>query len=313
MRIHVATLAIAGLVLSACGSASEDADASTDTDSPATTPGVYVPVSDVTSHAAIGQDAAAARAAMEPAEEGGLVDWTAVAAAIEKGGASVKGDGTVRTIAALAEDHPALAAVNAALTGNGDAPVRRQQVDKGITVLLAAKVADELDAAAEKLADGNTDKEEGAPHNVDEAWAFFVAEDQGPAVTADKRAADFGLEGKVREPIIDALTDAQQAAIAGDEEAYTEAADQVRAGLNYVFYLATYKYLDHEADDTVHKAEGMSFFLGIQPLLEAEASDAAEAIAAAYTDADTQAGRAALNSPASIQALGLSGHALLDD
>jgi hypothetical protein len=239
---------------------------------------------------------------MEPAAEGGVVDWTTVAAAIGQGSASVKRDGTVGTIATLAEDHPALVAVNAALTGNGDAAVRRQQVDKGITVLLAAKVADELDAAAAKLADGNTDMEEGVPHNVDEAWAFFVAEDQGPAVTADKRAATWP-RGQGARADHWRTHRCPAACIAGDEDAYEEAADQVRAGLNYIFYLATYKYLDHEANDAVHKAEGMSFFLGIQPVLEAEASDAADTIVTAYADADAQAGRAALNSPESIQAM----------
>lgn len=78
--------------------------------------------------------------------------------------------------------------------GASDA-VRAQQVDKGISVLLAAKVMEELESAAEKVAAGKTDPAAGAPHNVDETWAFFTARGKGPASTAEKRAADFKRGG----------------------------------------------------------------------------------------------------------------------
>lgn len=228
-----------------------------------------------------------------------------------QGGASRKGDGSLRTLAGIASDHPATAIVNAAIDGSGDSAgaedaVRAQRVDKGITVLLAAKVVDELKAAEEKAATGEKDPAEGAPHNVDEAWAFFVAEEQGPALTADKRAADFGREGKVREPVIAALTAAQKAAAAGDVAALRQASTDVSGALDYIFYLATHKYLDHEGKAD-KRAEGESFYLAIAERVRSASAEADASIAKAFTSGDAAAGRAALHRPEVLEALGVDG------
>ena len=61
--------------------------------------------------------------------------------------------------------------------GASDA-IRRQKVDKGITVILERKVLAELQAAVKKTRDGKTEPATGAPHNVDEAWAFYTADGQ---------------------------------------------------------------------------------------------------------------------------------------
>lgn len=263
----------------------------------------FEPVSDVAAHAAIGDDVAAIKELLAPAKEGGTVDWAGIRRLFEEGGASKRGDGTNRTLQALVEAPDVVAVIEAALTGSGDDAVRAQRVEKGITVLLARKVVDELAAAAEKVEAGETEAADGAPHNVDEAWAFFTAKGQGPAVTADKRAADFGKDGTVREPIIAALTAAQKAAGAGDAAALATATEAVTEGLHYVFYLATFKYLG--ADNAVGRAEGAAFYLGIQPVVAGADAAADKAIVAAFDAGDAAAGRQALHTPAVLAALGV--------
>jgi hypothetical protein len=288
---------------SGSGSASASASASGTGGETSTGDEGYAPVSDVDPHAAIGDDVAAVKEKLGAAKEGRPVDWAAVKVVWENGGASKKGDGSNRTLKTLVDAPDVVAVVDAAIAGGPSDAVRAQQVEKGITVLLARKVVDELEAAAGKVADGKTAPADGAPHNVDEAWAFFTAKGQGPATTAEKRAADFKLEGKVREPITTALADAQKAAGAGDEAALAAASEKVRAGLDYVFYLATYKYL--AAADAIGRAEGAAFYLGIQPRVKAADAAADRAITAAFESGDAATGRAALHRAPVLAALGV--------
>lgn len=278
--------------------------------------GPYVPVSDVVPHAAIGRDAAAIRALMAPAAEGGSVEWDEVGELFrEGGGASVKGDGSTRTLESLVAEHPAIDSVNAAIDGSGESEdasdaVRRQYVDKGIMAILAAKVDGELGTAEEKLRDGKqTDPASGAPHNVDEAWAFFLAEGQGPVSTAEKRGADFDLD--LRQPVFDGLNAALRASLAGDVTALTEAREQTKAAVDHIFYLATYKYLDTEGDE-IKQAEGEAFYLAIAATVRAASTEADEAIRAALAAGDTDAGRAALNRPEVREALGIDDEEIPD-
>lgn len=279
--------------------------------------GDYEPVSDVDAHAAIGGDIAAIKDLLAAAKEGAPVDWDAVGEVYEEGGASVKGDGTNRTLATLVDAPDVTDRIGAAIAGTGELAgssdgVRAQHVDKGISVLLQRKVVDELAAAEAKLADDDTDPASGAPHNVDEAWAFFTAEGNGLAATADKRAADFEREGQVREPVVTALAAAQQASLDGDGDAFTEAAAEVDDALTYIFYLATHKYLD--ADDAVGLAEGAAFYAGIQPRLVAASPDADAAITAAFAgDGSSEAGQEALHRPEVLEALAVDDDEREDD
>lgn len=317
LKLSAAIVAVA-LIATACGGSPADApstavagEASAASATPSQTESPvgdgYVAVSDVAAHAAVGQDFAQIRELLVPAKEGGAVDWAAVSATFTEGGASVKSDGTIRTLASLAPEHAATALAVAAAAGAGASAkakdaVRVQQVDKAITVLLAAKVIDELTAAQEKVAAGETDPSEGAPHNVDEAWAFFTAEEQGPALTADKRGADFSRD--LRGLIIVALTAAQEAAIGGDAAAFAAAKAAVVAGLNEIFYLATYKYLDHKGEAAA-RAEGESFYLGIHDTVAKASAKSDAAITKAFASGDEAAGRAALNNARVLTALGI--------
>lgn len=319
----LAVLAVAATAAGACGSENDSEEGASATTTAATVPaGVtdgadgYAPVSDVDAHAAIGLDAEEIRVLMEPATDGGAVDWAAVDAMFTGGSSSKNGDGSLRTLAGLAPDDPVTAVVAEAIGGTGSSAgvseaVRRQKVDKGITVLLERKVLDELAAAGDKVAKGEVDPAQGAPHNVDEAWAFYTAEGNGPAATAAKRAGDFGRAGTVHEAVVAGLTAAQAAAVAGDSAALAEATGDVEAALDYVFYLATFKYLD-TGDDPVKRAEGETFYLGIRPELATAASDADREITGAFASGQAAAGRAALNGAVVLPVLGISADERVD-
>jgi Low iron-inducible periplasmic protein. len=270
----------------------------------------YEPVSDVKPHAALGQDVAKIKGLLDAAKQGQPVDFVAVGEVFEKGGASKKGDGSARTLATIVKESSTVAFIRDAIAGSGGSAgatdaVRAQRVDKGITVVLAEKVVGELESAAAKVKEGKLEPASGAPHSVDEAWAFFTADGNGPAVTADKRAADFKRPGTVREPVITSLVAAQAAATKGDAAAVEAAATSTRQALDYLFYLATFKYLD--ADDDTERAEAAAFYRGIQPRVTAADPAADTAITAALTSGDAAAGRAALNSPTVLGALGVDG------
>lgn len=278
----------------------------------------YRPVSDVEAHARLALDVRDAQAAMAPAKEGKPVDWGKVTEIYERGGNSRKGDGSARTLAGVAQESAVLAQfpngaalfgtnsfldanVRAGLQGAGRGQglsddARRQLVEKGFLAVLYGKVLQELDAAREKIQQGNTEDAGGAPHNVDEAWAFYAgAQDEsgarpyGLSATARKREADFGLDGKLDEPLQRALAEALEAARRGDLEAFDGAVKQVKGHLNAIFYLASLKYAGAAANDTeagpreVHLAEGWAFFQTIRPAVAAASADAARAVEAVYS------------------------------
>lgn len=309
VRSTVPTLLISALALTACGgNATQSADRPTPTPTATASTAAhaaasYVAGSDVASHAAIGIDVARIRELLEPAKKGEPVDWAAVQRVYSEGGGSKKSDGTFRTLAGLAKEHPATAAVAAAIAGGESPAVRAQVVDKGITVILAEKVLGELHAAAEKVAAKDLDPQKGAAHNVDEAWAFFVAQEQGPALTAEKRGKDFTTE--LRQPVVAALVSARDASLVGEAAALTASTGKVEAALNHVFYLAVYKYLGHDGD-VVKQAEGSAFYLALAAKVAAADSAADTAIRAALAGGATATGRAALNRPAVLSALGLT-------
>ena len=304
--VPVGALTVAALILVGCGSSG--GTGSPPPAAPAPTSTEFKPVSDVTQHAALGQDVAKIKGLLDVAKQGQPVDFAAVGEAFEKGGASKKGDGSIRTLATLLAAPDMLTGIRDAIAGRGTSAgasdaVRSQRIDKGITVLLADKVIAELDAAAAQVKDGKLAPDSGAPHNVDEAWAFFTAEGNGPASTADKRAADFQRQGKVREPVIVSLVAAQAAATAGDAAGLAAATTSTRQALDYIFYLATFKYLDSK--DGTGRAEGTALYRGIQPRVAAVDPAADAAITAAFASGNAAAGRTALNSPAVLNALGI--------
>jgi hypothetical protein len=226
-------------------------------------PAGYTSVSDVSAHEAIGRDMATIREALDAG------DFESAATVWSDGAHSRKDDGTMRTLAGFVDGHPVAGFVEAALAGRGpargfDDEQRAEWVDKGMIVAIEAKVLDELDAAIEKAKAGETEPAEGAPHNVDEAWAFFTAEGEGLAATAEKRANDFGLGDKVVEPVLGALRAAQEAARSGDAGALLAARQDARGAMNYVFALAVAKYAKEAIDSPKARAEGIAFSWGLR-------------------------------------------------
>ena len=269
----------------------------------ATAPAGYAPGADVTAHAAIGDDVAAIKKQLAAAKEAKPVDWAAVKATFTNGGASKRSDGTNRTLAGLVKAPEVVASVTAAIDGgDGTDAVRAQRVEKGITALLHRKIVDEIESAKAKLAEGKTDPKDGAPLNVDEAWAFYTAKGNGVQATALKRGDDF--KKPLDQAVLAGLTATQAAAVAGDRQAFDTAQRSLRSSLSHVFYLATYKYLD-TGGDAVKRAEGESFYLAIAAVVKQAAPAADSSLVAAFASGDAKAGRTALNSPAVITALEL--------
>lgn len=253
----------AALVFSACGQ-EEPRSASEPRRAAATTAGSggYTPVSDVAAHVAIGKDVAAVRSALEAG------DFAAAERVFEDGASSRKDDGTARTLAGFVEGDQIERLVVQALQGNGaaaelDEDQRHQWVDKGMLAALERKVLAEVDSAIEKVAAGETDPAEGAPHNVDEAWAFYTAGGEGLAATVAKREKDFESV-QVGAPAVTALVAAQKAATAGDADGLKAAREDLRGALNLMFALAVTKYANEAIADEVARAEGAAFAWGLR-------------------------------------------------
>lgn len=246
------------------------------------------------------------------------IDWDAVTERYVEGGNSVNSDDSVRTIAAFAtaddrlhglSDHfggpaPLDDWVRSGLEGTGtfdgasDA-VRAQVVEKGIqNQVMVAWVVHELNTALAKAADGDIDPDSGAPHNWDEAFAFYHGAAPGcaPWATADSRAGNFGTVGAdgvtalANEGIVDAMNAGRDALIDGDVEAATTAADDVVRGIVITYSQAAVRYATLVVDDVEageleaaaeHRAEGLAFFRVIEAIV-AEAGADTDAINAVY-------------------------------
>ena len=301
----------------------------------------YTPVSDVVSHAAISLDMRDIGNLLQAAKTDEAVDWGAITALYEKGANSVKGDGSVRTLMSLATSDSVLAEfpggtdldgnVRAGLSGRWqdrdvDDLVRRQLINKGLQAIIYGKVLQELTAARSKIEQGNTADASGGPHNVDEAWAFYVGtpDDEGNrglsiAATARSRAGNFGLDGKVDAPLQQALAEALDASRKGDLAAYDAAAEQASGSLNTIFYLAALRYTKRAADDeepgprAEHLAEGWAFYQAIHPAVRSASASAASTVEGLLTrdpsgpvPADSvDAVYSALNEDAVVGALGI--------
>ena len=289
-------IASASASASGSGSASMAAGGSTADATPAD--GGYAYASNIDSHRLVVEDIC------EINEIVGDYRWSEIAEIYANGSNSVKSDGSVRTIGGFAAGEgkkhgvdtyygtptPLDDFVSAALNGTGvwagesDA-VRKQGVQKGImNQVMIAWVVHELNAALAKAADGNFDAATGAPHNWDEAWAFYhgSAPGCGPFATANKRAKDFGTLGSdgetalANEGLLAAMIDGRDALLAGDEAGAISATNEAVKHVFITYAQATIKYAakvysDLEAGDTeaarVHQAEGWAFFRIIEPIL----------------------------------------------
>jgi len=177
-----------------------------------------------------------------------------------------------------------------------------------------------------KVQKGNTDDAKGAPHNMDEAWAYYAgaADATGDrpyslSSTARKRERDFNIVGKLDSGIQSALSRALAASRAGDAQKLARGADEARGYINTIFYLASLRYAARLANDTdakvkeIHLAEGWAFFQTIRAAVGSADSKAAQVVEEVYsrtpaqpvTQKDAEAVYKALNGPAVRTSLGI--------
>lgn len=298
---------------------SEDADDSEEAEQ--ITDAGYAYASDVSDHRLVSEDLCDINELLD-AE---AIDFAAVATVYRDGGNSVKGDGTVRTLAGFAtaadkspelteyygSDAPLDEFVTAALDGTGtfegasDAE-RKQGIQKGVqNQIMIAWVHNELTAALGKAADGNFDVAEGAVHNWDEAWAFYAGAqpDCSPYATADKRAENFGTVAAdgatslTNEAILAAMIAGRDALVAEDAAGAEAAAAEVERQIAITYAQATIRYGAEVANDlgagdaetaATHRAEGYAFWRVIEATAAANGADV-DAINAAYA-ADGEGG-----------------------
>lgn len=241
----------------------------------------------------------------------GPIEYDAVSAIYLDGGNSQSGDG-YRTIAGFAgseRDEPIWndyvayygdpawldTFVTSAIDGTGpfegepDA-VRRQGIQKGIqNQIMIAWTVHELVAAGAKAQAGEFDPASGAPHNWDEAWAFYHGAEPGcsPYATADKRGADFGTGEAVNTAILEAMIEGREALLASDAATASAAADEVLRQVTITYVQATIKYatnMDNAVDEgdadsaRVQQAEGWAFYRVIEPLIAAADTGVAQTI-----------------------------------
>ena len=264
------------------------------------------------------------------------MDWAAITDIYENGrhadGRTLKGYATSDSVLAeFPADVDLDANVQAALSGNwagGEVSdlVRRQLLNKSLQAIIYGKVLQELSSARSQMEQGNLDDDSGAPHKVDEAWAFYngTADSQGNrsrsiANTARSREGNFKLAPNVSLPLERALSDALEASRAGDLAAFDAAAAEAKARLNTIFYLATLRYGyvsstdETESNRAQHLAEGWAFYqaIGATVVSASSASDSTVvefftgSAANAISESEVDAVYAALNTPEVIEALGI--------
>ncbi len=253
------------------------------------------------------------------------IDWQAVTERYVEGGNSVNGDDSVRTVAGFATADDRLHGLDAyygapaplddwirsGLDGTGPLEgaadgVRAQVVEKGIqNQVLVAWAVHELNSALAKAADGDIDPDSGAPHNWDEAFAFYHGAAPGcaPWATADSRAGNFGTVGAdgitalANEAVVEAMNTGRDALIDGDVDGATEAADEVVRNIVITYSQAAVRYATLVEGDVEggelgaaaeHRAEGLAFFRVIEAIV-ADAGADTDAINGVY-DLDAELG-----------------------
>ncbi|MPZ15729.1 MAG: hypothetical protein GEU73_15130 [Chloroflexi bacterium] len=280
--------------------------------------GVFTPVSDVSAHAAISLDVFEISQLTNAVNDGRPLPSQEILAIYENGKNSRSGTGfrTLRGFArneSRATDFPDAARfsgsptflddpVTDAIEGTGSAAgyspaQRRQAIQKGLQRILSHWVLQELGAAEMRIREGNLDPATGAPHNVDEAWAFYAGVPRDAtyphalAATAISRESNFQRQGSVDRPIREGLARAQQAAASGNLAEFQAAETEIESRLNTLFYLASARYLNEamkaaqagNADNAgTAQVEGLSFYLTIQPMVATADAGADDAITAYY-------------------------------
>ncbi|MBW3622387.1 MAG: hypothetical protein KY468_03145 [Armatimonadetes bacterium] len=174
--------------------------------------------------------------------------------------------------------------VTAAFNNTGEPiAMRTQRVDKGITRILTYGMLQRIRLALQKLNGGDA---AGAQRAVDEAWAFW----QDIRGTALKREGNFPrLQNQLVPPVDQAFLDFASAVGQNQRTVASLEADFLLEKVAQIFYVATANYIRALAADVAagnftkaeeHRAEGESFLIIVQPIVQG--TPGGEAVAARF-------------------------------
>jgi hypothetical protein len=321
MRKTTAAFVVLALVLAAWGDEAEApqagaASTSTATAGPPVTPsgalGGYQPVSDVGQHAKMSADVCDVNTLLDARP----IDFATIGVIYRDGRHSTEANGSKRTLGKFAREPRSTenllgryerylgagwldAFASAAIGGTGPFAgeadlVRRQGVQKGVrNQVLVAWAFHELDAAVDKATKSNFDKDTGAPHNWDEARAYYHGErpECAPYATAEERGREFGTGSAVNEAILAAMQQGLKALLAEDTTGAAKARDEVVRQVTITYIQSAIKYsaemdaalAQGKADDArVWQAEGWAYFRVIEPLIAGVNPTSARAVTGVF-------------------------------
>jgi hypothetical protein len=283
------------------------------------------------------------RSVINPAIDGRPVDWERARAIYERGKNQARPDGSLRSLASLADDEAQAAFPNGAavygragfldgiirdgLNGTGRAQglsddARRAIVDRGVQVVLYARGMRGLAVTKTKV----EAKAPDAAASLDETWAMIAGapdseglRSHGLLRTASDRETDFKITGRLAQPLEDAFIAGLASVQKGDAAAFTRQANDAVGLLNATFALTALRAAQRaEAATTaearaVQLADGWASFQAIRAAVAAAREGAASPVEAALTRAAAEAFPAsetatvtqALNDPAVRRALNI--------
>jgi hypothetical protein len=172
--------------------------------------------------------------------------------------------------------------------------VRRQGVQKAVRdQVLVAWTFHELDAAVDKATRDNFVAETGAPHNWDEARAYYHGEkpECAPYATAEERGLQFGTGSAINHGILGAMHRGLNALQARNAIGAARARDDVVRSITIAYIQSAIKYAtDLDAalaqgktdDARIWQAEGWAYFRVIEPLVSEVSPGAAQAVTGVF-------------------------------
>ena len=259
--------------------------------------GGYQPVSDVGQHARMSADVCEINVLLDARP----IDFVKIGVIYRDGRHSTEANGAMRTLRQFARGGRSTEHVlsryerhlgsgwldgfsSAAIVGSGAFAnevdlVRRQGVQKGTRdQVLVAWTFHELDAAVDKASKNDFATATGAPHNWDEARAYYHGEkpECAPYATAEERGREFGTRSAVNEGILVAMHEGLKALLARDATGAAKARDEVVRHITITYIQSAIKYsaeMDvalgqgNLNDARVLQAEGWAYFRVIAPLV----------------------------------------------
>jgi hypothetical protein len=274
--------------------------------------GGYQPVSDVSQHARMSVDVCEINTLLDARP----IDFAAIGVIYRLGRHSTEANGMMRTFRQFASGDRSSedllsryqrhlgsgwlhSFASAAIEGTGPFDgepdlVRRQGVQKALRdQVLVAWTFHELDAAVDKATRDNFARDTGAPHNWDEARAYYHGEkpECAPYATAEERGLQFGTGSAINQGILAAMLRGLNALQASNAAGAVRARDELVRYVTITYIQSSIKYAsDMDAalaqgkpdDARIWQAEGWAYFRVIEPLVFEVSPDAAQAVTSVF-------------------------------